>query len=660
MDGKVIKVVSRNSPLALLQVRELASLFPELSLEVIEVRSYGDNHKNVSLMDNIAEDFFTRELDTMVLDGTADIAVHSAKDLPYPLPSGLELYCLTQGGDKSDSLVSRDGLTLATLPPGSRVGTSSKMRKAELLQSRPDLEVVSIRGTIEERIAQVDSGYVDALIVATCALQRLGLSDRAAERLPFRTHPLQGNLAVTGRADTPGLKTLFARHDIRRAFGRVHLVGFGPGDPGLLTLAGAKALAEADVIYHDDLLDSDFLRQFSAEKVYVGKRNGRHSHAQADINEMLYRAALGGRDVVRLKGGDPMIFAHGREEIDYLQRYFITVDVIPGISSAIALAAATHIPLTHRGVASSVAFVSGHGDSVQTPAADTLVYYMGGSNLPRIAASLIAAGRSAETPAALVYNVSRPDCHTCFSTLRELQDSFVRYPTPLLVIIGEVVALAHGRTPQTILATGTAKPSAAAGERLIHTPLIKINKASLSDDDRRCLYSPGYDWIIFTSRYGVRYFFEALDEAGVDIRSFTGVRIASVGPVTTKALLAGHLRPDLESPTGSAEGLVEYFRTQLITGSRILLPRSNKKLSYLSDELEKLGNRVTDLTVYENCPNESAARVDPAGCDKILFASPSGVEAFKKKYKDFPEGVLLVAKGKTTAHKIQEQLHETI
>lgn len=660
MDAKVIKVVSRNSPLALLQVRELASLFPELSFEVIEVRSYGDYHKNVSLMDNIAEDFFTRELDAMVLDGTADIAVHSAKDLPYPLPVGLELYCLTKGGDKSDSLVSRDGLTLATLPPGSRVGTSSKMRKAELLQLRPDLEVVSIRGTIEERIAQVDSGYVDALIVATCALQRLGLADRATERLTFRTHPLQGNLAVTGRVDTPDLKALFTRHDIRHTFGRVHLVGFGPGHPDLLTLAGAKALAEADVIYHDDLLDSDFLQRYSAEKVYVGKRNGRHSHAQADINEMLYRAALSGRDVVRLKGGDPMIFAHGREEIDYLQRYFITVDVIPGISSAIALAAATHIPLTHRGVASSVAFVSGHGESVQTPTADTLVYYMGGTNLSRIAASLIAAGRPADTPVALVYNVSRPDSRTCFSTLQELQNSFVKYPTPLLVMIGEVVALAHGRTPQTILSTGTVMPPATAGEHLIHTPLIKIERATLSDEDRQRLCRPDYDWIIFTSRYGVRYFLEALGEAGLDIRSFSGVRIASVGPVTTGALAACHLYPDVESPTESAAGLVDYFRTRRITGRRILLPRSDKKLSYLSDELEKLGNRVTDLTVYENHPNDTAPGIDPTGCDKIWFASPSGVEAFKKKYKDFPEGVLLVAKGKTTANKIQEQLHETI
>ena len=231
-DNPIIKVISRNSPLALLQVGELAALFPELRFEVEEISSYGDRHKDISLMaTGIAEDFFTRELDSAVLDGTADIAVHSAKDLPYPLPEGIELYCLTEASDKSDSLVSRCGTKLSDLPPGSRIGTSSSMRKAELLRLRPDIEVVSIRGTIEERIAQVDSGHVDALIVATCALQRLGLAHRAAERLPFKTHPLQGHLAVTGRCGRPELKARFGRHDMRRAFGRVTLVGFGPWRP---------------------------------------------------------------------------------------------------------------------------------------------------------------------------------------------------------------------------------------------------------------------------------------------------------------------------------------------------------------------------------------------------------------------------------------------
>lgn len=647
-----IKVISRNSPLALIQVKEFFASFPALEYEVKEVTSYGDRHKDISLMGNIAGDFFTRELDRAVTEGDADIAIHSAKDLPYPLPAGLELFCLTQAADKSDSLVSRNSLTLAQLPAGSRIGTSSKMRKAELLQLRQDIEVVSIRGTIEERIAQVDNGHVDALIVATCALQRLGLSGRIAERLPFKTHPLQGNLAVIGRKGD-GLKALFAGQDIRKDFGHVTLVGFGPGNPDLLTLAGDRALAEADIIFHDDLIDQDYLQKYQAEKVYVGKRNGKHSHHQDEINELIYHAALSGKQVVRLKGGDPMVFAHGREEIDFLQSRFVEVSVVPGISSGIALASYTHIPLTHRGVASSFAVVLGHGKKVQTPTADTLLYYMGGTNIPEIAASLIANGRHADTPVALVSNVSLPDQQTFFSTLGELQYTLIKYPTPLLIIVGEVVTLESGQASRKVLATGTVAYKGKAGEQITHTPLIQIRKTEISPADKEKVSALAYDWIIFTSRYGVRFFFELLDEAGIDIRRLAQVKIASVGAVTSEALAAHHLRADVESPTESAEGLVARFRQQEISGKRILLPRSDKGLAYLSDSLRQAGNEVTDLAVYENRPNEHAVKVDLSQYEKILFSSPSGVEAFKDLYTEFPNGTLLVAKGKTTIQNLK-------
>ena len=247
-----IGVVSRQSPLALLQVQEVFSLFPEIRYKLIKLDSWGDKNKQISLLDNPPADIFTRELDEAILNGTADIAIHSAKDLPYPLPAGVELIALFDAFDQSDSLVSRKNLTLCNLPTGARIGTSSPTRKKELLALRPDVEVVSIRGTIEERIAQVDSGYIDALIVATCALKRLGLEQRIAEALPFETHPLQGNLAITAKVGRDDLKALFAEKDIRRNYGKVTLVGFGPGNPDLLTLGGDKALEKADIIFHDD------------------------------------------------------------------------------------------------------------------------------------------------------------------------------------------------------------------------------------------------------------------------------------------------------------------------------------------------------------------------------------------------------------------------
>lgn len=655
-----IKVISRNSPLALLQVKEFFSFFPTLSYEVEETISYGDKHKNISLMENIAEDFFTRELDNAVLNSDADIAIHSAKDLPYPLPAGLELYCLTEATDKSDSLVSRNNLKLSELPSGSRIGTSSKMRKAELLQLRKDIEVISIRGTIEERIAQVDNGYVDALIVATCALQRLGLSNRIAEQLPFKTHPLQGNLAAIGRKNCPTLSYKFEKYDIRKKFGRVTLVGFGPGNADLLTIAGDKALAKADIIFHDDLLDKNYLQKYKAEKVYVGKRNGKHSHRQEEINELIYQAAISGKNVVRLKGGDPMVFAHGREEIDFLQSRFVEVSVIPGISSGIALASYTHIPLTHRGIASSFAFVSGHGENLQTPSADTLVYYMGGTNIPEIAISLIDRGRSIDTPVALVHNVSLPDQRIFYSTLGELQYTLIKYPTPLLIIVGDVVKFEKRQKYQNVLATGTVAYKGKDGEHITHTPLIQITKTHISDADKNNVQVLAYDWIIFTSRYGVRFFFELLDETDIDIRRLAQIKIASVGSVTSEALAEHHIRPDIESDTESAEGLIEKFRQQNVQGQRILLPRSDKGLAYLSDTLKQMGNYITDLAVYENKINEHAIKVNLSQFEKILFSSPSGVEAFKEIYTNFPNGTLLVAKGKTTTKKLKEELYETV
>ncbi|MDR1524400.1 MAG: uroporphyrinogen-III C-methyltransferase [Tannerella sp.] len=661
-----LKVTARNSPLSLIQVKEVFSALPAVEYDLTGIASFGDKNRDISLMsDSVAGDFFTRELDAALLNGEADVAVHSAKDLPYPLPPGLELYCLTGAEDKTDSLVSRDNQGLRQLPAGARIGTSSVKRKAELLKLRPDLTVVSIRGAIEERIAQVDNGRVDALIVATCALKRLGLTARIAETLPFKTHPLQGNLAVVGRVENPELKAVFSVLDVRRTYGKVTLAGFGPGNPELLTVGADNALRKADVIFHDDLIDKNFTEKYDAEKIRVGKRKGRHSHHQDEINEMIYRATVSGRNTVRLKGGDPMIFAHGREEFDFLKSRFVDVAIIPGISSGTALAACTHIPLTHRGVASSVAFVTGHSaENLQTPDADTLVYYMAGANISAVAEKLIAAGRDVATPVALVCNVSLPGQQTFFSTLKELRFSVFKYPTPVLVVVGEVVSFENGNgaCKQNVLVTGTTCEEYDDGRHNItHTPLIRIQKARNDVLHRLLREKTGaYHWIIFTSRYGVRFFFEILDETGLDIRALGAIKIASVGKTTTLELKKHHIRPDVESAVESAEGLVNYFKETGLTDNNILLPRSDKGLKYLSGELEALGNRVTDAPVYENTVNDEAGRQDLSGFRKIFFSSPSGVDAFTRLYGGLPEGIPLVARGKTTENELKLHINETV
>lgn len=210
MNNNKLRVVARSSRLSLLQVEELFSLMDHMDYDLVALESYGDKHKEQSLTGGIPADFFTRELDAAILDGRADVAIHSAKDLPFPLPKGLEIYALTSAFDKTDSLVSKGNLPLSQLPAGARIATSSAMRKKELVRLREDLRVVDVRGTIEERIAQLDRGDFEGLIVASCALHRLGLSDRIAEPLPFETHPLQGHIAIVGRCGDEKSRRLFA------------------------------------------------------------------------------------------------------------------------------------------------------------------------------------------------------------------------------------------------------------------------------------------------------------------------------------------------------------------------------------------------------------------------------------------------------------------
>ena len=222
------------------------------------------------------------------------------------------------------------------------------------------------------------------------------------------------------------------------ASGAVTLVGFGPGDPELLTVKAVKALQQADVIFHDDLIDKDYLQQFRAEKVYVGKRSGHHSAEQHDINSRLLEAAQKGLRVVRLKGGDPMLFAHAREEIDYLENHGIAVSVIPGVTTASALAAHAKVSLTERGVSQSVAFINGHANRPLTPNAETLVYYIGGSKLQQIAQTLISRGKHQQTPVLLGSSLSTPLEQLFYTTLESLAENTPDYPTPLIALVGEV------------------------------------------------------------------------------------------------------------------------------------------------------------------------------------------------------------------------------
>ncbi|MFO7999703.1 MAG: uroporphyrinogen-III C-methyltransferase [Marinilabilia sp.] len=230
------------------------------------------------------------------------------------------------------------------------------------------------------------------------------------------------------------------RNEVHDQRGRVVLAGFGPGDPGLMTLKTNQYLQEADVIFHDSLIDVDYLEHYRAEKILVGKRSGRHHMKQDEINQLLIEAAVNGKKVVRLKGGDPLVFGRGGEEIQTLTEQNIEVEVVPGITSVFAAAAQYRIPLTHRGIASSVVFCAGHDASNRPfPKANTLVLYMGARQQCEISKALIEEGWSKNTPVALMSNISNPGSKAIISQLGKLCRDQLMPETPLLIIVGEVV-----------------------------------------------------------------------------------------------------------------------------------------------------------------------------------------------------------------------------
>lgn len=706
--NKKIRVIARGSRLSRLQVEEVFKNFPELAYEIKYLESYGDKNQQISLLNGEAPaDIFTRELDDAIRQGDADIAIHSAKDLPYPLPEDIEVIALFPAFDTTDSLVSRDHKKLAELPAGSIIGTSSPLRKKGLNELRPDLTIKGIRGCIEERVQQVKDGKYDAAIVATCALKRLGMEDEIAEVLPFPTHPLQGFLAVTAKKGSQDLKQAFASKSILDKQGSVSLVGFGPGDPDLLTIKAAKAIDAADIIFYDDLIDDSYLADKKAEKIYVGKRAGYHHKEQADINRLLLDAAREGKNVVRLKGGDPMIFAHGSEEIEYLESNLIKVNVIPGITTASALAASQKISLTHRDFSSSVALVSGHTPQPVTPDAETLVYYMGAKLLQAIATQLIdKEGWAFNTPVLLTYNVSRPDEQTFETTLWNLRNGEMQnLPTPLIALIGNVAGLKHHQASdiKPTLYTGTLPAIEKRKADYTYTPLIEISYHpsyfTKILEDNYCEHYDGKsfteycEWdesqalyYIFTSQYGVQ---ATLDYYDLILKEQEEHVFISIGDTTTEALHKAGVKDVIQVEQDNRYGVIEWFKKEKerLDAARpqyehsyelfekmdldnydheladfvyryenrlVFYPHSSLSPEDIPLALQELGFNVLSAVVYNNELPKNPRRVNLNHFKRIVFTSPSTIDNFIKLYGKLPENTEFITRGPITQAHLEE------
>jgi uroporphyrinogen III methyltransferase/synthase len=418
------------------------------------------------------------------------------------------------------------------------------------------------------------------------------------------------------------------RSDLPR--GKVFLVGAGPGDPGLITWRGVECLQEADLVLFDYLANPAILRHAApaAELVCVGKHGRDRIWSQAEINQRLVGAASEGRRIVRLKGGDPAIFGRLAEEVEVLEAAGVEYEVVPGITAATAAGSYAGIWITQRDMASAVAIVTGHeGDSQHAPAIDyaalakfpgTLVFYMGVTTAQEWSSALVAGGKPAETPVAIVRRCSWPDQTTLRCTLGTLMTELeaAKMRPPIVIVVGDVVGLAateswFTRRPlfgKKILisrpidrANSLYQPLAELGAECLIQPAIEVAPPTdWMPVDAVLARLDEFDWLVFSSVNGVQFLIDRLMQTGGDLRRFAGVQLAAIGPGTADELMKYHLRVDRQPPdVYRAEALADVLSPDA-KGNRFLLARASRGREILAEKLQAAGGIIEQIVVYNS------------------------------------------------------------
>ncbi len=484
--------------------------------------------------------------------------------------------------------------------------------------------------------------------------------------------------------------------------GKVFLVGAGPGDPGLITVKGMECIRQADVLIYDYLASPALLKYASenAKSIYVGKKGGDHTLSQNGINQLLVEKAEKGFVVTRLKGGDPFIFGRGGEEVEVLIKAQIPFEIVPGVTSAVAAPAYAGIPLTHRKYASAVTFVTGHEDPDKEKSdidweslvrgGGTIVFLMGVKNLPLIARQLMNCGMPPDKSVALVRWGTTPKQMTVTGRLDTIVNHVKKagLKPPAVIIVGDVVNLRAemkwfenrplmGKkilvTRSREQASNMVKALSDLGAECLDCPVIKI----VQPDDTAPLNTAienlsSYDWLIFTSVNGVKFFFDRLYASGRDIRSLSNLNTASIGPATAEKLFCFGLKSDILPESYRAESIIESFAKEDIEGKRILIPRAKEARPILPVELRKMGAVVDEITAYHTKDVKENAdlvlkELEKETIDLITFTSSSTVKNFKailpsEKSESLMKNVIIASIGPITtqtARKLGFHVHVT-
>ncbi len=452
---------------------------------------------------------------------------------------------------------------------------------------------------------------------------------------------------------------------------KVYFLGAGPGDPNLITVKGLEILRQADVIIYDYLVDKRILNNakesaelICCDEIVTDRKQENLSIRDYAISQLIIEEYEEGKKVVRLKNGDPSIFGRLSQELEPLVKRKVDFEIVPGVTSATAASCLSGIPLTDRRFASSCVFVTGHEDPNKGESLldwncltkeGTLVLYMAVKNLPDIIEKLIKAGKSLDTPIAIIQNVSLINQKILIGTFKDIihkvnENNVV---APAIIIIGNVVKLNEYldwlNDARKILFTGISKERFFSKAIYFHLPLIKIEpledytefSALLKEIDK-------YDWIVFSSRYGVQYFFETLFKIGFDTRYLKGIKIAAIGSSTKNRLLDFGVIADLVPKVESSQGLIDEFSKIDISGKLIFLPRSDLSDKGLSVGLEKQSAKVVSAIAYRNVIPQDLPDIDFEIFDEIMFTSPSGVRNFIKRYGLPPKNIKISCIGDVT------------
>lgn len=466
----------------------------------------------------------------------------------------------------------------------------------------------------------------------------------------------------------------------------VFLVGAGPGDPGLITVKGKDCLKQADVVIYDSLANPILLDYApeSAELIYVGKQGANHTMKQEDINQLISHKAREGKTVVRLKGGDPLIFGRGAEEALALLEAGVPFEIVPGITSGIAAPTYAGIPPTYRALNSVLTFVTGHEDPTKDESAidwkalaasGTLVFYMGMKNLPVITSKLIQAGKDPKTPVAVIHKGTLPGQRVVTGTLQNIADNVTAacLKPPCIILVGEVTELrpklcwfedkplfgkriivTRSRTQASDLVTRLRE----LGADVIPFPTISIeppeNAKPLADAIKQL---ESFDWIVFTSSNTVDSVFEQLKVSGKDSRALSHCKVCAIGSATCERLAANGIVPDLMPERQISQALFETMKAQdLIKGKRFLLPRADIAPQDFPKSLAAEGAEVVQVEAYRTVPAKpnpvAMQAIRDASADIVTFTSSSTANNFaslvRTEFNELPDGITYVSIGPET------------